>query len=73
MAKRVVVALDEKTTEKYFEMASKATEAEVNAGCEPSGVSLNIDIGGGLDKHTVWIGDEEIGEAAVSFEGEQWL
>lgn len=71
MAKRLVVALDEKTTQKYLEMASKATEVEVNAGCEPSGVSLNIDIGGGFDEHIVWIGDEEIGEAAVFFEGDQ--
>lgn len=71
MAKKLVVTLDGKTTEKYLELASNKTEAEVNAGCEPSGVCLNIVIGGGLDEHSVSIGEQEIGQASVFFESDQ--
>lgn len=71
MAERLVLTLDDEATKKYLELASKATEDEVNAGCEPSGVCLNIVLGGDFDGHAVWVGDVEIGEASVSFEGNQ--
>ena len=46
MKQKLVITFDEKTTEKYLELASGKTSGEVDAECCPSGVSLKIDIGG---------------------------
>ncbi len=46
MKQKLVITFDETMTAKYLELAGQKTEAEVNADCVPSGVTLIIDIGG---------------------------
>ena len=67
MGRKLVIILDEATTENYLELASKKTEAEVNADCEPSGMSLRIDIAPAPYESAVSIGSDEIGIALVDF------
>jgi hypothetical protein len=67
MANQLMITLDAETTEKYLKLASERTEAELNADCEPSGASIQIEMG--LWGDTVYFvnGSEliELGEAAV--------
>lgn len=44
MSKKLVLTLDGATTKKYLELARKQTEALVDEDCEPSDVSVTIDI-----------------------------
>jgi hypothetical protein len=41
---KLVISLDEATTARYLAAASKKTKAEIDAGCMPSGASLQIDV-----------------------------
>jgi hypothetical protein len=43
---KIIIELSTEQTEKYFKIAQNKTEAEVNADCEPSGVSIRIDVAG---------------------------
>lgn len=45
MSKKLVITLDEATTQKYLELASQQTESLVNEGCEPADVVLKIQVG----------------------------
>lgn len=45
MKKRLVITLSEEATERWLELASARTKAEVDEDCEPSGSSLLVDIG----------------------------
>jgi hypothetical protein len=47
MSQKLVIHLTEETTAEYLAYASDRTEAEVNAGCEPSGSTISIAIGPG--------------------------
>lgn len=46
MKQKLVITFDETMTAKYLELAGQKTEAEVNADCCPSGVTLEINLGG---------------------------
>ena len=65
---KLVISLDETTTERYLDEASRKTESEVDADCMPSGLQLRIDVcppfGNSL---FMFIGQEwvEIGEVDV--------
>lgn len=65
MAAKLVITLDEDTTEKYLSLAHQFTEAHVNADCEPSGVRLIVEIGSIPFGSSVFWGDTELGDATV--------
>ena len=68
MGKKLVITLDELSTRKYLELAAKKTEAEVNEDCEPSGITLIIDIAPTkVYDSSVSIGNNEIGIVSVNF------
>jgi hypothetical protein len=67
MAKKLVITLDESATSRYLELASKMTEAEVNADCEPSSRRLIIDIAPSHYDSCVSFGNNEIGLVSVDF------
>lgn len=70
MGQRLVIVLDEDTTEKYLEMAGALTEAELNADCEPSGATIEVEMGLWGDTVYFKTGNAlvEIGEAQVRLE-----
>lgn len=45
MSQKLAIHLTEEATAEYLAYASARTEAEVNAGCEPSGSTISIAIG----------------------------
>ena len=65
LGKKLVITLDEQTTQKYLELANKRTVAELEADCEPSGVNLTIEIGSDAYPHYVYLDGKDIGEASV--------
>ena len=68
MNKKLVLTLDEATTKKYLELASKQTEALVDEDCEPSDVSVTIDISANQTyDNTVFFGRVEIGIATIDW------
>ncbi len=66
---KLVISLNEATTARYLAAASTRTESEVNAGCMPSGISLQIDVcppfGNSL---SMFIGKEWVGIGEVDVE-----
>lgn len=69
MSKKLVLTLDETTTQKYLALANQRTEAMVEEGCEPSDVLIKINIGANqIYENTVFFGDEEIGNALISWD-----
>lgn len=44
MSKRLVITLDEAATKRYLEYAIRKTKAEIEADCEPSGITLQVDV-----------------------------
>lgn len=44
MGKRLVITLDEVSTERYFEYAQRKAFAEIEADCEPGGVSIGVNV-----------------------------
>lgn len=69
MSKKLVLTLDEATTEKYLALAQERTKAMVDEGCEPSDVLLKINIGANqIYGNTVFFQDTDIGHALVSWE-----
>jgi hypothetical protein len=69
MSKKLTIQLSQEATEKYLAYASKRVEAEVNADCEPSGVSIQLEIGPAHYGSIAYLktGNEyiELGEAEV--------
>ena len=67
MKQKLIITFDEETTAKYLELAGRQTEAEVNADCCPSGVTIQIQIGVLADTAFFVRSDEniEIGEVNV--------
>lgn len=64
--KNLIITLDEKTTQKYLELIGGKTEAEVDAGCMPSGGTLSIDIVPPFGI-IVYLDNIEIGEAEIDW------
>jgi hypothetical protein len=67
MGIKLVITLDEITTNNYLELARKKTAREVNGDCEPSGSSLTIDIAQSHYDSYVICENNEIGVASVNF------
>ncbi len=44
MSKKLIITLNDEITDKYLSLARPKTQAEVDEGCLPSGVSIRIDI-----------------------------
>lgn len=65
MAKKLVIVLDEDTTERYLAIASARLKAEVDECCEPSGERLIIEIGPTYLRSTVYGGLTELGHATT--------
>ena len=65
MPPKLVITLDEETTEQYLDLAGKQTKAEVDADCEPSGVSISIHIAPDPYDSAAFMGHKELGEAKV--------
>ncbi|WP_194756646.1 hypothetical protein [Aliidiomarina indica] len=72
MAQRLKIVLSEEATKRYLELARATTEAEINADCEPSGASIQVEIW--HLENAVWMqnGDRlvDIGVADVELIGE---
>jgi hypothetical protein len=64
MSEKLIIILNEETTRKYLERASRKTNAEVDDACVPSGCTLTIEIAPPFI-NTVYFGGDEIGEAYV--------
>jgi hypothetical protein len=64
MKQKLIITLNEQTTARYLQIASRRTAAEVEADCEPSGIHLTIEISP-LFESAVYVNREEIGEADV--------
>ncbi len=68
MSKKLVLTLDEVTTQKYLELARKQTETLVNEACEPSDVSVTINISANqIYDNAVFFDDVEVGNASVDW------
>jgi hypothetical protein len=65
MSQKMVITLDEKTTARFLDIASRTTSAEIEANCLPSGVELKIAICPPFG-NIVSIATEEIGEAEIN-------
>ncbi|WP_148894985.1 hypothetical protein [Geothermobacter ehrlichii] len=65
MAKRLIITLDENTTNNYLWIAQNKTKAEVDSECEPSGIILIIDISPEPYGASVICENDEIGVASV--------
>ena len=65
MGSRLVITLDEEATKNYLARAREITEAHVNADCEPSGVTLRVEIGPTPYGTSVSMGNVDLGEATV--------
>ena len=66
MAKHMVIVFDAATTENYL-AAARLLEAEFEAACETSGITLGLHIGVGPFSSTVSYDKEELGEVTVEF------
>jgi len=69
MSQKLHITLDENATARYLEWMSKKTKAEVDEDCEPSGVTISINIGPahyGSDAYT-YVSEEliDFGDATV--------
>lgn len=72
MAQKLVITLNEETTEKYLELAREQTKALIEEDCEASGVLLKVLIASTmLFESTVFFGDTEIGEAEIDLVGNE--
>ena len=74
MGQRLQITLSEEATAKYLEIASGRAEAEVNADCEPSGASIQVDIGHIFSMVMVEHGSNnwvDVGEADVDLIGNE--
>lgn len=68
MGRKLVITLDEVTTQKYLDLARQQTKALVDEDCEPSDVMLAISISANpAYGHAVFIDEREIGEASVDW------
>jgi len=63
--KNLSIEFSEEVTQKYLEITGKKTEAEVNADCMPSGVTISIDVGGPFGS-VAFVDGKEIGEVELS-------
>ncbi|WP_220719114.1 hypothetical protein [Agarivorans litoreus] len=66
MGRKLVITLDESTTEKYLQSVSTLTEEQVAADCEPAGTHLTILVEAAHYDSEVYLGNKEIGVAAVT-------
>lgn len=64
MSSKLVITLDEKTTEKFLDYARHKTESEINSDCMPSGTTISISIAPPFGSF-VFFEKIEIGEASV--------
>ena len=44
VSKKLTITFSEEVTERYLEIAGKKLEAEINADCMPSGVTITIEV-----------------------------
>lgn len=65
MSKNLVIRFDEEATEKYLKLAEARMIAEVEANCEPCGVSIKIEVGPDSYGSYAYLGDNSIGEVSV--------
>ncbi len=65
MPQKLVITLDEETTQRYLDFAGKKTKAEADADCEPSGTAISIHIAPEPYDSMVFIEQKELGEAKV--------
>ena len=70
MGKKLVITLDEDTTQKYLERAQALLIGEVELDCEPGGLSIRVDIAPRHYPTTIWVNGKDIGEATVAIVGE---
>ena len=63
---KLVITLDDATTEKYLALAGARVEADTNADCEPSGITLTVNIESTVFPSTIWLGSVELGEVEVA-------
>jgi len=65
MAARLVITLDETATRNYLARAAAITEAHLDADCEPSGMTLQVEISPTPFASLVFMGGIELGEVEV--------
>lgn len=67
MAKRLVITLSKEATVAYLAATSARLEAEVNNDCEPTGVSIMIEIAPSVYDSTALINERPLGTVEVDF------
>lgn len=67
MAKRLVITFSEEATAAYLAATTARLEAEVNNDCEPTGVSLMIEIAPSVYDSTALINERALGTVEVNF------
>ena len=65
MPQKLVITLDEETTQRYLDLAAKNTKAEADADSEPSGTAISILIAPEPYDSMVFMEQKELGEAKV--------
>lgn len=68
MKQRLVITLDEETTERYLKQAQQQNKAHIDADCEPVGCTISINIESAIYDSTVYFNNKEIGEAEVNLQ-----
>jgi hypothetical protein len=64
--KKLTITFSQAQTAKYLEIASRKTEAEVNADCLPSGVDIVIEVGSPFGV-TAMVDGHDLGEVGFDF------
>lgn len=63
MKQKLVITLDEETTERYLKQAQHQTKSHIDEDSQPTGCTISIDIESAVYDNTVYFGKEEIGTA----------
>ena len=64
--KKLIIKFTEEQTEKYLEITSSRTRAEVDEDCLPSGSTITIDISGVFGSYAK-VNGQDIGDIMVKF------
>ncbi|SDJ41715.1 hypothetical protein SAMN04488540_1086 [Ferrimonas sediminum] len=66
MSQKLVITLDEKSTEEYLRQASVLTKAEVDNDIEPSGMLLTVEVAPAHYDSVAYMNGKELGEVSVT-------
>jgi hypothetical protein len=68
MKQKLVITLDEETTERYLKQAQQQTKGHIDADCEPIGCTISIDIESVIYDSIVYFNNKKIGQAEVNLQ-----